>query len=117
MDVAVSLASVVSELSEARPKAKFKELFDSGMKVGRDLIGSSSNTLILAFTGTFLISLILFRTNNFSFDMLINRVDIGIEVLRSISASAAMVLCAPATAAIGAYMYGNKPAKKLKRKN
>ena len=107
MDVAVSLASIMSELSEANPKISFKKLFASGMKVGRDVIGSSTSTLILAFTGTFFISLILFRLNNFSYDMLINRADISIEVLRAVSASAAMMLCAPATAIIGAWAYSN----------
>lgn len=108
MDVAVSISSVTAELSEKDPAASFKMLFQSGMKIGRDLIGSSSNTLILAFTGSFLISLILFRTNNFAYDMLINQTSIGIEVLRAISASAAMVLAAPATAMIGSYVYGAK---------
>lgn len=108
MDVAVSIASVTAELSEKSPEAGFKTLFQSGMKIGRDLIGSSSNTLILAFTGSFLVSLILFRTNNFAYDMLINQTSIGIEVLRAISASAAMVLAAPATALIGSYVYGSR---------
>ena len=112
MDVAVSLSSAIAELSIAKPKANFKDLFTSGMKVGRDLIGSSSNTLILAFTGSFFITLIVFRTNNFSYDMLINGVEIGIEVLRALSASAAMVLAAPATAVIGAYVHGKKPRNK-----
>ncbi|MCL2216040.1 MAG: YibE/F family protein [Defluviitaleaceae bacterium] len=108
MDVAVSLASVMAELSEANPKAGLKSLFTSGMKVGRDMIGSSTSTLILAFTGTFFISLLLFRLNNLQYNMLINRVDIAIEVLRAVSASAAMILCAPATAMIGAWAYTKK---------
>ncbi|MCL2560359.1 MAG: YibE/F family protein [Turicibacter sp.] len=108
MDVSVSIASVTAELSEANPDAGFKKLFRSGMKIGRDLIGSSSNTLILAFTGSFFIALILFRTNNFAYEMLINQVNIGIEVLRAISASVAMVLTAPATAVIGSRVYSKR---------
>jgi len=110
MDVAVSLASVTAELSEKNKKADFKELFRSGMKIGRDIIGSSSSTLILAFTGTFLITLILFRVNHLQYNLMINRVDIAIEVLRAISASAAMVLCAPATAFIGSRIYASGDA-------
>ncbi|MCL2617714.1 MAG: YibE/F family protein [Defluviitaleaceae bacterium] len=114
MDVAVSLASVISEISAANPRAGFKTLFSSGMKVGKDMIGSSTNTLILAFTGTFFISLLLFRLNNFQYGMLINRVDIAIEVLRAVSASAAMILCAPATAVIGAWVYGGRAQGRAK---
>ncbi|MCL2618056.1 MAG: YibE/F family protein [Defluviitaleaceae bacterium] len=108
VDVAVSLASVTAELSVTNKNAGFRELFASGMKIGRDIIGSSSNTLILAFTGSFFIMLILFNINNFQYIVLINRVDIGIEILRAISASAAMVLCAPATVLIGAHVFAAK---------
>jgi len=116
MDVSVSLASVTAELSATNQKAGFRELFRSGMKIGRDIIGSSSNTLILAFTGTFFITLIIFRVNLFQYDVLINRVDIGIEVLRAVSATSAMVLCAPATALIGAHVFAVKPGKKREKK-
>jgi len=109
MDVSVSLASVTAELSVTNPKAGFKALFASGMKVGRDMIGSSASTLILAFTGTFFISLLLFRLNNFEYNMLINRADIAIEVLRAVSATAAMIVCAPATAMIGSWVYRSAP--------
>lgn len=105
MDVAVSLSSAIFELSTTQKKATFKSLFHSGMKVSKDIIGSSANTLILAFTGTFLISLILFATTNTNHHVLISRVDIAIEILRAISASAAMIVCAPVTAFIGATIF------------
>jgi len=105
MDVAVSLSSAIFELSTAQKQVKFNTLFRSGMKVSKDIVGSSANTLILAFTGTFLISLILFATTNTQYQVLINRVDIAIEILRAISASAAMIVCAPATAFIGASIF------------
>lgn len=108
MDVSVSLASVTAEISETNPNSGFKKLFASGMKIGRDLIGSSANTLILAFTGTFFITLIMFRINNFPYHMVVHQSDIAIEVLRSVSASAAMVLCAPATSIIASYVYAGK---------
>ena len=108
MDVAVSLASATFEISEAQKQLKVKELFNSGMKIGKDMIGSSSNTLILAFTGTFLINLLLFATTNTNYHVLINRADIVIEILRAISASSAMVLCAPITAFISASTFAKK---------
>jgi len=112
MDVSVSLSSVIAELSATNQNAGFQELFRSGMKIGRDIIGSSSNTLILAFMGAFFISLILFRVNHVHYNLLINHVDIGIEVLRAVSASVAMVLCAPATALIGSQAFAAKSNRK-----
>jgi len=106
MDVAVSLASVTAELSGK--VVGYRELFASAMKVGRDIIGSSSNTLILAFTGSFFIMLILFNVHSTQYAVLINRTDIAIEVLRAVSATAAMVLCAPATAFIGARVFNKQ---------
>jgi len=105
MDTSVSVASATAELADAGKKLDFKELFKASMRMARDCVGSSANTLILAFTGTFFVSLILFYTHGLDYTMLINRIDIAIEVLRAISSSIGMVLCAPFTALIGSYAY------------
>ncbi|MCL1935888.1 MAG: YibE/F family protein [Defluviitaleaceae bacterium] len=97
MDVAVSLASSTYEISISNPKTNFKYLFISGMKVGRDIIGSSANTLILAFTGAFFIQLLLFSVTGVDVFVAINRTDISIEILRAIASSSAIILVAPAT--------------------
>jgi len=108
MDVAVSLGSSMYELRLSNTSLSVKELFQTGMKVSKDIIGSSSNTLILAFTGTFLVTLMLLANTNAQHLVIINRVDIGIEMLRAISASAAMLVVAPATALLGAYFYSKR---------
>lgn len=51
MDVGMSIASTLNELKEKNPMMTSGELFRSGMNVGRDMMGTMSNTLILAFTG------------------------------------------------------------------
>lgn len=108
MDVAVSLSSAMFELSKTAEQNHFKALFQSGMKLSKDIVGSSSNTLILAFTGTFLISLILFAITNTQYEVMMNRVDISIEILRVVSASAAMIVCAPITVLINAVAFSRK---------
>lgn len=108
MDVAVSLSSAMFELSKTAEQNEFKALFQSGMKLSKDIVGSSSNTLILAFTGTFLISLILFAITNTQYEVMMNRVDISIEILRVVSASAAMIVCAPITVLINAVAFSRK---------
>jgi len=106
MDTSVSVASATAELAEGG--LEFKPLWKSSMRMARDCVGSSANTLILAFTGTFFVTLIMFRAIDFNYTMLINRIDIAVEVLRAISASAGMILCAPATALLGSYAYRTK---------
>ena len=108
MDTSVSVASATAELAKADSGLGFKPLWKSSMRVARDCVGSSANTLILAFTGTFFVTLIMFQAIDFSYTMLINRIDIGVEVLRAISASSGMILCAPATALLGSYVYRAK---------
>ena len=102
-DTTVSVASATAEIGKTG--LGFSELLKSSMRMARDCVGSSANTLILAFTGTFFITLIMFQLHELNYAMLINRVDIAIEVLRAVSASAGMILCAPATALLGSYVY------------
>ena len=53
MDVAMSVASTINEIHDKNPKLDTKELFKSGINVGKDMMGTMSNTLILAFAGGF----------------------------------------------------------------
>ena len=71
MDVALGIASSVNELSLQNPKAKAKELFHSGMNIGKDAMGTMANTLILAFAGSSLNMLILVQTYDIPFRQLI----------------------------------------------
>ena len=112
MDVSVSVASSMAELSETNPKATFKSLLSSGVKIGRDIVGATLNTLIMAFTGASLIMLIMFRIYNYQTELLINHNEIGIEILQAAASSSALILCAPITAFVAARMYAGKSAGK-----
>ncbi|MCL2427586.1 MAG: YibE/F family protein [Oscillospiraceae bacterium] len=109
-DTTVSVASATAELGSTGANLGFRELLKSSMGVARDCVGTSANTLILAFTGTFFVTLIMFGLFELNYIMLINRIDIAIEVLRAISASVGMILCAPATAILCSYAYRSKKA-------
>jgi uncharacterized membrane protein len=124
MDTSVSVASATSELAASSKESgnplTFKLLWQSSMRMARDCVGSSANTLILAFTGTFFVTLIMFQAIDMNYTMLINRIDIAVEVLRAVSASAGMILCAPATALLGSYVYRanmNKTAQSSRKNN
>lgn len=100
MDVAMSIASSIHEIYSANPNLGKKELFLSGINVGRDMMGTMSNTLILAFTGTSLNSLILIYSYNVSYNQLINMNMIGIEIVQGLSGSIAIILTVPIIAYI-----------------
>ena len=105
MDIAVSVSSSVNELSESNPMSTYRDLWRSSIVVSRDNAASMANTMILAFTGTFFISLVTFRINGSNYNAIINGSDIAIEIIRAVSATAALILVAPITAFVAARAY------------
>ena len=95
MDIAISVATSVNEVYERNRSLGMKELFKSGMNVGRDMMGAMANTLIIAFTGASLNILVLLYAWNVSYYQLINNNMIGIYVIQAVSGSIAVILTVP----------------------
>jgi uncharacterized membrane protein len=72
MDVAMTIASAINELSEHMEAKSFSRMLKSGMNIGRDAIGTMTNTLILAYIGGSLAIVLLLIANNKSVDYLFN---------------------------------------------
>lgn len=102
MDVGMSIASTIHEISEKKPEATAKELFLSGIHVGKDMMGTMSNTLILAFVGGSITTLMLNYSYNLSGNQLLNSYNIGIEIMQGVAGSLGVVLTVPITALISA---------------
>lgn len=95
MDVAMSVSSTINEIYEKRPELSQKELFLSGLHVGRDMMGTMSNTLILAFAGGSLNTFIYIYSYNYDYYQVLNMYDIGIEIIQGISATLGVILTVP----------------------
>ena len=106
MDVGISIASSISEVSKADSKLSMKELYDSGMNVGRDIMGTMTNTLILAYTGGAL-PLMLLATQMPSIKLL-NLDLFATEVASALSGSLGLVFTIPLTAIIAAKVMSPK---------
>jgi len=102
MDIAISVATAVNEIYERNPQADGKALFTSGMNVGRDMLGTMVNTLILAFTGSSLVVLIQIYTYNMPFLQVMNSNSITAEILQALTGSTAVVLTAPLVSLLSA---------------
>jgi uncharacterized membrane protein len=100
MDIAISVASSVAEVHSGNPGLSSAELFRSGMNVGRDMMGTMANTLILAFTGASLNTLILIYSLERSWFQILNSNAITIEIIQSLTGSLAVILTVPAVAFI-----------------
>ena len=104
MDVAMSIASACHELHSLNPKLGTKALFQSGMNIGRDAMGTMANTLILAFAGAALNMLILFRVYDYPMAQLMNSDLMTQEILQGIAGSIGIILTVPLVAAVSAYI-------------
>lgn len=102
MDIGMSIASTINELFSSNPEQGIRDLFDSGMNVGKDIIGTMANTLILAYLGGAL-SLVLL-SNNIDMQKFFNLNQVATEISSALIGSIAIVLCVPITAIIAAYL-------------
>lgn len=105
MDVAVSLGAALYEIQILNPKISGRELFQSGMNIGRDMIGTMTNTLILAFAGGSLSTLLVFISYGIQFNQSISSDFFAVEVVQGIAGSSAVILTVPITAMVCAIGY------------
>ena len=103
MDVAMSVASTISEIHYRNPELSRKELFTSGIRVGKDMMGTMSNTLILAFTGSSINTLVFMYVYGYTSTQITNMYSIGIEVIQGISSTMGVILTVPIVTVICAW--------------
>lgn len=111
MDVSMSIASTITEIYSLNNNISKSELFKSGINVGRDMMGTMSNTLILAFTGGSLSALILNHAYSMKYDQLINMYSIGIEIMQGVSGSIGIILTVPLVSFIASNLITNNKLK------
>lgn len=109
MDVAVSLASSLTEIKNHNPNINNKELIKSGFNIGKDIMGTMVNTLVLAYTGGALASILIFIGFNKGFNEIINLDSIATEIIRSISGSMGLLFAIPFT--IFSFVFFSKGGK------
>ena len=100
MDVGMSIASSLDEIKLKNPEITGKELFKSGMNIGRDVIGTMTNTLILAYVGSSLTLILLFMACNMSLAEILNKETIAEEIISAITGSMGVVYTIPITSIV-----------------
>ena len=104
MDVAMSVSSAMEEIIQQNPALTRKQLWLAGMRVGRDMMGTDSNTLILAFAGTSSSTLLLDYAYDLPYQQIINSNNIGIAIMQGLSGSFGIVLSVPLTVTLCAWL-------------
>ena len=105
MDVAMSISSSMAEIVNQNPSLSRKALLKAGLQIGRDMMGTDSNTLILAFAGSSVSMLILDYAYDLPYQQIINSNNIGIAIMQGLSGSFGIVLSVPFTVLIAAFLY------------
>lgn len=108
MDVSISVASAVTEIKRVNPELETSDLITSGMNVGKDIIGTMTNTLILAYTGSSLQLILLFMAYRESLMKVINLDMVASEIVRALAGSIGLVMVVPITACISGWLLGRQ---------
>ena len=108
MDVAMSISSAIDEIYRQNLSLSRKELFKAGLRVGRDMMGTDSNTLILAFAGSSVSTLLLDYSYNLPYQQIINSNNIGIAIMQGLAGSFGIVLSVPFTVLICTTLFHKK---------
>ncbi|MCL2214498.1 MAG: YibE/F family protein [Treponema sp.] len=105
MDVSISISSALWEIRENARRIQFKELLRSGINIGRDIMGTMSDTLILAYIGSSLTVVLLLSVYSGSALSLFNSEMIAVEILQALAGSLGILCAMPLTALFCSVIY------------
>jgi len=108
IDVGISVASAAAEIKEANPRIAVTSLARSALNVGRDVMATMSNTMILAYVGAAIPLLLLLTGTQMPWIRIVNLEFIASEIIRGITISMGLILAVPATAFFAAIFMGRK---------
>ncbi len=110
-DVTITQASAVWELRSADPTMTIAELTKRGLRIGRDHIASTVNTLLLAYAGASLPLLILFVLSSQSLGTIANSEVVAVEIIRTLVGSIGLVAAVPFTTWLAARVASSAPVR------
>lgn len=103
MDMCMSVATSLFEMARLHAGMDERQVVRSGLTIGRDMIGTMCMTLILAFAGTAIASLLVMVAFGAQLDTLLASDFVATELLQSLIGGMAVVLSVPITAVVSAH--------------
>jgi uncharacterized membrane protein len=100
IDVSISISSSMNEIYINNPSITKKNLFDSGMNIGRDILGTMTNTMFFAYISGFMALIIYFSSLNYSVADIINNKVFCSEVFQILCSGIGIILIIPITAIV-----------------
>lgn len=105
MDVSIDIASSLNEVASKMERPHFKDIVKSGFNIGKDIMGTMTNTLILAYIGSSLSTVLLLTASSHSIAYLFNLEMITVEILQALAGSIGILTTIPLTSVIAATLY------------
>ena len=115
MDTCMSIVSSLYEIKEQNPSITAKQLLQSGMNIGKDIMGTMTNTLILAFVGSSVNLVVIYYTYCMPAISLLNSDFMVVEAVKGLISSMAVVMSIPAAAFMTALTIGKKDLAAVKK--
>lgn len=106
MDVAMSIASSLDEIKSGKQRESRYGMVKSGLNIGKDIMGTMTNTLILAYIGSSLVMVVIDAASRYPLLQLLNKEEIIIEILESLIGSLGMLFTIPFTTVVSAFLLG-----------
>ena len=114
MDLAMDIAAGVGEVARHSPGLSRRELFRSGVRIGRSVVGTMTTTLLLAYSGGYITLLMVFAAQGTRPLDFLNSTLVAAELVKTLVGSFGLVLVAPFTALVSAWIYRGKGLKEDK---
>ncbi|WP_194925550.1 YibE/F family protein [Catenulispora pinisilvae] len=111
-DVTATQVSSVWELKAADPSLGATDLFRAGMRIGRDHIGSTVNTLVLAYAGGSLPLFVLLTTSSQGWTGAAGSEVVAEDIVRTLVGSIGLAAAVPVTTALAAYFAASEGGAK-----
>jgi uncharacterized membrane protein len=108
VDTSVAISSALYEVYQNNKNLSKKELFLSGITIGKDILGTTTNTLLFAFLGEFLTLLIWFKDVDYSLLDIINNKTFCAEFIKILFSGMGCILVIPITSLIVSNKITNK---------
>lgn len=110
LDIAISITSAVNELVEKNPGSDIKMIINSGRKIGQDIMGTMSNTLVFAYLSGSIPSIVLVLRNGYPIWYTL-QYNFSLEIMRGMVSCIGIVLSIPITLFVSVFMMKNKKIK------
>lgn len=110
MDVSMSISSALTELKKRSSDISQKDIFESGMRIGEDIIGTMVNTLILAYIGSGILStlFIYLQKEEFPLIRILNFESVAADIIMAFAGSIGILVAVPITSYLCCIIFTKK---------